>query len=424
MSCKDLISFRIGIRIVTPVHIGDGDAYTKLDYVYDRINRKVGFLNPREWLAFLSRNNLLRGYEQQNSTAPYDQKSGIIFDNHKWLDSVGRRNVIQSNPELFMSVMEIPADIRNLNDIHRHIKDVYGRPYIPGSSIKGMLRNSICADLIQKAKGNPTLNDELTRIWQSLEYAVDNDRNCKGRDFAAQEIRSVEEKIFKTVMNREGKAFKKEIQDPFRGIIVGDSEPLSAESTILVQKQDLVVPRRSEQLSSIPLQRESIRPGMETSFSVTLDRAHLQLSGLGHLKTADDLLAAVKAYRSSVLLLHESKLTKQIEQNQERYRDYRYKVAKSPGEDGATCVLGGGVGFQSHSLLYALAPDEEKGRQLIIKLLSKQFPKVHNPEKDLYAAPRTIKTTMLNPDSTYPKYIQQQGAGRYKLGICALREVK
>ena len=34
MSSKELVSFRCRMKVITPIHIGDGKKYTKMDYVY------------------------------------------------------------------------------------------------------------------------------------------------------------------------------------------------------------------------------------------------------------------------------------------------------------------------------------------------------------------------------------------------------
>lgn len=423
MSSKELVSYRFRLKVITPVHIGDGGKYTKTDYVYDRLSQKVGLLNPKKWQIFLQEHNLLASYESKLLSSPYDQKNGVNFDNCKWLADVGYKDILDKNPELFLSILCVPSTIKSINDIHRHVKDVFGQPYIPGSSLKGMLRSAILATQIMKAKEDPQQKQAFLKIWSDLETAVTSDIKCKNPRFAAEEMKKIENQLFKIIYDREGNKLGKELGDPFRGLLVGDSEPFPSGSTMICTKDDLVVPLRNAQGAKIPLQRESLCPGAETYFSVTLDLVHLRAAGMESLQSAAALLDCVKSYRSSVIALHERKLTTVIQQESQTYRDYQYKPAKIQLSDGATCVLGGGVGFQSHSLLYMLAPSEEEAHQLITKLLNKQFPAVHTPEKDRYAAPRTIKTTFLTPDSTYPGEMQKEGRGRYKLGICALKEV-
>ena len=51
------------------------------------------------------------------------------------------------------------------SDIQQHIKDPYGNPYIPGSSIKGMIRTIMLAyDIINNPEKYSDLKDNLEKI--------------------------------------------------------------------------------------------------------------------------------------------------------------------------------------------------------------------------------------------------------------------
>ena len=421
MSCKEIVTFNIGLSVITPIHIGDGSIYTKIDYIYDQERHRVGFLNPKKWLAFLIENRYLEEYEALNSVDRVIQDNGRkAIDNYKWLSSKGRNDILQSHPELFSSFMNVPESIRQMHDVHRYVKDVFGRPYIPGSSIKGMIRNAIYADLINRAKSDPKKNALIDQIWEDLRNSIRQGKNIKRDFFAAAEMRRLSNLLFLPITDCNGTELSKELQDPFRGILCSDSDPFSNDSLMLTQKLDVVVPRRSTIPRGIPLQRESIRPGSETRFTISLDLAHLRSCGLVHIRSATDILNAVREYRESVINLHEKLLTSQIDNESNSYKDFRYEIQPT---DGISCALGGGIGFQSHSLIYVLAPDIEMARRTIVEIFNHQFPRVHTLTKDAYASPRTIKTTIISPDATYPKTIQKTGYGAYKVGICALREV-
>lgn len=419
MSSKELVSFRCRMKVITPIHIGDGKKYTKMDYVYDRQLKKVGILSQQNFFRFLTKENLYNGYQDKIRNAEYDNSGNVIFENYPWLTAVGHKNILERHPELFISILDVPEHMRNLNVIDREIRDVFGNPYIPGSSLKGMLRNAVMADLILKAKRDPKTSSRMVQIWQNLDQEIKTNRQSKARNFAASEISALEATLFREIFDQEGKALSRQLADPFRGILVGDSEPFRPDSTMLCAKEDLMVKAGQPDKSKISLQRESLRPGLETTFRVTLDVAHLKAAGIGQICDAATLFDCVKTYRQSVLDLHEKLLTTKFTNNS----DLNYKPARIEASDGVSCVLGGGVGFQSHSLLYALAPDAVEASRVVANLLDKQFPKVHTAQKDSIAAPRTIKTTTLVPDRTYPSQILKEGKGRYKLGICALREV-
>ena len=59
----------------------------------------------------------------------------------------------------------------SLNDIILQTKLIDGSAYIPGSTLKGLIRTAILYDLLQK---NPHLKQ---RLWQSLERAINGNKS-------------------------------------------------------------------------------------------------------------------------------------------------------------------------------------------------------------------------------------------------------
>jgi CRISPR-associated protein Csm5 len=166
--------YKITLEIITPVHIGAGDS----------------------------------GKIRKNG---YD-----ILENGKVL-------IKQS---LWSSEKDYEIDATNANtkqphDFELFIKNPYGEPYIPGSSLKGAIRTCL--------------------MWGDLSFV-----NDKGNLIVPKEP----------------------VEDKWGGISISDSEPLSIKNLILCQKIDITPDGRE---NVIPTLRECLNPGVLVEFEMTLD---------------------------------------------------------------------------------------------------------------------------------------------------------
>lgn len=430
----DRVLINLELKVITPVHIGMGEKYSKLDFVYDPQQQKAGLLDQRRWLRWLNQNRLLETYTQAV------ERMGSRLDNYEWLKQQRQPDPLERNKDLFTTIIDVEESTNTMNDITRQLKDVYQQPFIPGSSIKGVLRTAIMAALIQQAWAETgPRQKQLLDIWQRLEQMISDPaaRMSLISSEAQTLVREIEGLFFKEILDGNGKPLKRELADPFRGLLVSDSRPFAPDATILTKKHDLVIPAGKNPVSEISLWRESIRPGSTTSFQVILNRRHLQAAGLGQLNDAASLIACVNTWRRLVLDRHENLLRDQIKVSPQ-VKDYDLQpVHLIP--DYQLLTLGGGTGFQTKSLIYALAPPEPVASQLlgrtastnstaadypaatanrlVEKLLEKQFAGKHKSGRDRIASPRTLKTTRLRPASSV------KNIGRYRLGIVAIRAV-
>ncbi|MFQ9394526.1 MAG: type III-A CRISPR-associated RAMP protein Csm5 [Lachnospiraceae bacterium] len=102
--------------------------------------------------------------------------------------------------------------------------DPYGNPYIPGSSIKGMLRTILlCADIIQYPE---KYRIERTSIKQDIQIP------CNRKRVLSKNIEAIENKAFHTLKKSE------KVNDIMAGLIIGDSDVLERKDIILCQKWD------------------------------------------------------------------------------------------------------------------------------------------------------------------------------------------
>ena len=127
-----------------------------------------------------------------------------------------------------------------INEVVKFMRDPFGTPYIPGSSLKGAIRTILM-------NTNPDWNNKKV---------VDT----RGK-------RPKENKNMISWGAKKGKEFN----DLFNAIRVSDSKPFSNESLILVQKWDCSA--KSLKVKPLPLYREAIAPLTKVEFTITTTTA-------------------------------------------------------------------------------------------------------------------------------------------------------
>jgi CRISPR-associated protein Csm5 len=142
------------------------------------------------------------------------------------------------NPDFFHYTLVGTPD-KDEGKIPEQLKDVYGRPYLPGSSLKGALRTLLAWGIYTRSDSKPDLN--------KLE------RRAK---FAA---RGLEKELFGRDPNR----------DFLRALQVQDSAPLEDENALNLQ-QVQVYP------GGTPIEVEAVRAGMVFRLAVAVDEYGFQ----------------------------------------------------------------------------------------------------------------------------------------------------
>ncbi len=219
--------YQARITVLTPLHIGSGrDLLNEYDYaIYSghtwRINDDAlleaqDLDDPRlaDRLAAIPPAQLLRGG---------DFRPGSPFF----------RYVIRGTPRSQTSGAQV----------REQLKDVYDRPYLPGSSLKGALRTALA-----------------WKRWQALNLKPDVRNLNRRREFAAQWY---EQELFS---EHSGKAPNR---DTLRALQVADSAPVGADRLMLVNARVL---NRGGTLGS-PIELEAVRPDTVFETEIKLDTA-------------------------------------------------------------------------------------------------------------------------------------------------------
>ena len=213
------------VTLLTPLHIGSGvDLLHEYDYaIYQkrtwRLNENVlldaqDLEDPRlvEQLARTPPARLLKASD-------YQEQSKLF------------RYIIQGTPRSRGEGAQV----------QEQIKDVYDRPYLPGSSFKGALRTAL-AWVGWKEKG---LRPERTRLKRYPQFAAQN----------------YEQALFGRDPNH----------DLLRALQIGDSEPIDTDRLMLANAQ--VLHRNGKQAS--PIEMEALKPDTTFTLPIKIDLALL-----------------------------------------------------------------------------------------------------------------------------------------------------
>lgn len=378
------------ITTVGPVHIGNGMRYGKKDYYAN--GNKIAVLDTRK---FASRLNV----QQMGRYCEFLKDTNNKFD---------LQGFLKNNPDLAKIAdgsvayrIDSPLATARRGSIQYHdvwefVKDPYGNPYIPGSSIKGMLRTAILLNILLDGKEYRAL----------LDGALDKRR---GAD--------------KVIMR---KTLWKEQPDPCnQGVVndilkylsVADSSSLSTDDLVFVKKYDLFskndpadhkLNMRNLTLyegNELDVYRECLRPGTNISVEIAIDEridSYLNAPVLDGKGLCEVLQRQFDFYSSHFLSHFEQGEEESSVNNSSGDVQCRYVIQSGPltgmrcrnhAVDGtgycnkhanvasagrsandAICYLGGGVDFMSKTVVAALFSSEKERVEAISRILFSQFP--------------------------------------------------
>ena len=412
------------LTCVSPVHIGNGEKLRAFEYLYDRARQEVYFVDETRWIQFLSGHRLIDSFAEylEQTAEAMQQKEQFKGKNvWEWLrDKDIPEDEIRSlaaRTALAATNTSNPKEKGTLNDIVCQMALPDGRPYIPGSSVKGALRTAILHRVIRE-------NEKLcTRYWGKLKKAEPEAmrdaemkaeeeirrRSARQTGLGMQDLESLAAKKFPSIFARklgiiskdmENEAFarldyssaKNKFGKPLpvtdaaksalRGLQVGDASPVGDSlDTVILQKIDAT--RRADlpdtKEATVSLFRECLPVGAKLRFSVTLDKSMMKTVGIHSL---DELWETARRFTQDCM-----KAQKKV-----FGEEYKGEFAEAVN---AGLLLGGGVGYHAKTIVASLAPSPEEARIFIADYLEREFKKQghHHKELDREISPRTLKLT-------------------------------
>lgn len=372
------------LTCISPIHIGNGEVLKTIDYIYDAKQQQMYFLDETQWRRFLVDHNLLMNfleYVSSNSRPILGAWLHSIGLSLKDIQSVVARTCQVAAKDVFSGK---PSRGKSLNDVRPCMTSVRGIPYIPGSSLKGALRSGILFSWLQRHE------DVRRQYWNEVVYNCDFKK--RNRTFPASNL---ETKVFSCLHIKDTR--NDVVKSTLRGLSVSDTvENTALQDTILLQKIDASTwkHRSDGNENTISVFRECIPAGTKLHFSITFDKRMMATLGITSIA---DVIQASKKFTAYNLAMEEAVFG----------RAYAAEFEEAKGAD---ILLGGGVGFQSKTVFYPLAPSFSEGKRVLARKLSDSFRMHHHFEYDKAIAPRTLKLARTKTD-------------RWIMGLCRLREV-
>ena len=266
-------------------------------------------------------------------------------------------------------------------------KLIDGTPFIPGSSIKGVIRTAILYDLLNKNREiKKRYWNEIKSLRSSMKSAqinkylingINKDINKKATNLEVALLHKL------NLVNKENKPIKQfnAVCSVMRGISVGDSEHINqAVPMEVLQKIDLGLNKDVDAGKEMPVFRECILPKAKFNFQLKIDKTMTKEIGINSI---DDLLRMLQNYFDFVNDIFKSAFGKRCEHLFDEI-------------NGGNIYLGSNTGFLTKTLVMALADRKEEAVDFIRDLLDMNFNQKdvkHNGKNDTNISPRTLKAT-------------------------------
>ena len=341
---SNIIRNKMKLEVLTPLHIGGADYKSKLDkkeYIFDKDKKTLTLIDNEKFIAFLIKKNL---FEKYIAYIENNVNAKVMIQNRNInLFNFLKVNNIDKDIQDFRKKAPIKLDmnIENMNDIKLMLRDVQGKPYIPGTSIKGALINLLLVDYIIK---NREKFSKEKRIILSECKKTNDDRSIRG---LKNDIKKIVNQIEKSIIYSDNKSLEKSKKF---GISVSDSYSYSNTRTNFYQDIDEKRTNKPGEDKSrpMPVAREYIVANSIFDFDITLDIDLLEESKL-KIKNIDDLIDSIENAMSYLINVLEDKNSPRTE----------------------NLVLGANTGFLQKTIVYALFEDGKERLEVVKKLLHK-----------------------------------------------------
>ena len=358
MKYRHLERCKVTLETDSPVFIGSASQ--------ENLSKKETIMLPQDGLILIpDLNRLVALLEQRNSLEAFEKYLTDETDNRRLDQFLKSQSIPVSAKENWIQyhLRASSGEITRVNKLARFVKNAQGMPYIPGSSVKGAIRTALLSARISQS--------ELETALAGAERNVKAKRG-QGEDNPLRVLK----------LDQRGGKDKDAVNDLLRCLEISDSAPFGDNSLVVCKKLELTPSGQVNGISSEsfrgksapPLYRECLRPGLKTTFYLTIDTM-----------TAGTLL--------DVGMIEKALRGWQKTQNEYADRFDQWDIdLKGMQSNGIPIVLGGGVGFQSKSLLMKL----QKGRdEAIHRILKQQFYQRYKPRND-DPAPYRMKLAAYN----------------------------
>ncbi|MEJ7542101.1 type III-A CRISPR-associated RAMP protein Csm5 [Staphylococcus intermedius] len=141
-------TYEVKLKMLGPVHIGDGSIRTKHEYIHDYYQSTVHVVDKVKFIQYLKGKNLLNKYLDflKNPTKNFRESTLKFFLDQQKVKKSEWHKFVSFSQRVNLGKKENQKNSKKgLNDIHLMVRDGQKKVYIPGSSLKGALKTMIVA---------------------------------------------------------------------------------------------------------------------------------------------------------------------------------------------------------------------------------------------------------------------------------------
>lgn len=341
---SNIVKYKMNLEVLTPLHISGADYKSRLgkkEYVFNKEEKTLTLIDNEKFVGFLIKKNL---FDKYISYIENSVNAKVMIQNRSinLLNFLKANNIDKDIKEYRKKApIKVDMNIENMNDIKLMTRNVLGKPYIQGSSIKGALVNFLLVDYIINNR-NEFLK-EKKEILSECRRAND-DRSVKN---LKNEIKKIISRIEKFIIYGDNKELEKSKKF---GISISDSYNYYDTRTNFYQDIDEKrnAKTENEKNKTMPVVREYIMVNSKFDFDITLDMDLLKESEL-KIKNINDLINSLENSVAYLINILEDKNSPRTE----------------------NLILGANTGFLQKTVVYALFEDKEERLEVIKKLLHK-----------------------------------------------------
>mgnify|MGYP001118313474 CR=1 FL=1 len=269
---------KVKVKVITPVHIGSGQSISPSGYFIDREKGNFNFLNMDSLFRDAGFSRYREEFIRKAATARY---IGEIIQDHNLL----KKHILYSVSSTFEARSGNPIEVKLF------IKSA-GRPYIPGSSLKGAIVTALiyyALKELHRTGSRGEIENLLITGSRRNEPKTNNELLNRAYNFLKKEHPPTSSKYGKFEDNSYHSGDR---QDPrFLHLLdVSDSSSLKAPGSLMIEKCQVQGAKRGGQ---IPVLFETLKEGVEAEFEIK--RSNCKLEERQILKICHDFYQKVAA---------------------------------------------------------------------------------------------------------------------------------
>lgn len=294
---NNLKHYNCTMTVLGPVHIGSGENYRRNEYIYSNRDNSISVLDiGKAYQWFIEQG---KAAEFESYFADFSPRSLPLGE---WLSA---RRITETEYSQWIkykmtagdSVVVFERGKQQYSDILSFVKDPYSLPYVPGSSIKGMLRTALAMYELSKKKNHllKIVSDQIDEFDNMTDDEQEDFIRKNKRKFLSKESVKIETELFNT-LDFNNKRKEDGVNCNLSRLIVGDSKPLSYDALTVCKKYDV---RTDGSKNELPIFKECLKPGTKIEFDLTIDES-VNSKGKSIPYSIEDIKEALRLMNSLV----------------------------------------------------------------------------------------------------------------------------